>query len=179
MKQVYTIMLLVLLFSISAGCSKGEPVQEGKEKSFSSEKEAVEHFLDEHPGSDVESIVTTVGEKLWVTRSANHAYSIFGMKEERGNYAVVRISAQLSLHNTIGGKAEVTSPQGTDYTVSFVKKGKRDELAGAVTASYFTIFNGGAEAAVHEGHVLDTQDPHRGESAVQSSVAIQMKESAK
>lgn len=130
----------------------------------------------EHPGSDVESIVTTVGEKLWLTRSAHHVYSIFGMEENRDRYAVVRISARLSLHNTTGGGVEVTSPQGTDYTVLFAKKGKWEERAGVGTASYFSILNGGAGAAVHKHHTLDGEEHAPPESAVQSSETIQMRE---
>ncbi|WP_027953744.1 hypothetical protein [Halobacillus kuroshimensis] len=173
MKQVVVLLFFFLFFGLASGCSQGESVEKEEEITFATDAQAEAYFLDDHAESDVEAMLTTSGEKLWIVRSGNHTYSIFGLKERKEEYAIVRVSAQLSLHNTIGGGMEVSSPHGTDYTVLLVKKERRKDLAGPVTVTYLPIFNGEAEAAVHNGHILDAEDAHSGESAVESSETIQ------
>ncbi|MYL18679.1 hypothetical protein GLW04_02190 [Halobacillus litoralis] len=42
MKQISSILFIVLLFGLTAGCSQGQAVQDEEEESYSSETEAVE-----------------------------------------------------------------------------------------------------------------------------------------
>ncbi|WP_281657741.1 hypothetical protein [Halobacillus sp. Cin3] len=89
-----------LFFGLSSGCSQGERVEKDEEITFATDAQAEAYFLDEHAESDVEVMLTTSGEKVWIVRAGNHTYSIFGLKERKEEYAIVRVSAQLSLHNT-------------------------------------------------------------------------------
>ncbi|SDJ13337.1 hypothetical protein [Salimicrobium halophilum] len=160
------VILAVLTISVLVSCQKGE-TDVIEDETFPTEKEAIHHFLDENPRSDVERIDTTDKEEVFLVRSGNDQYSLFGMKAAKKEYSIVKLTATLSLHNTAWGAGEMTTAKGKDYTFLIGKKGKQAELDPAKKAYIFSdVYAGDGKVSLNKGHLLEEDK----DSAVPESV---------
>ncbi|WP_181347890.1 hypothetical protein [Thalassobacillus sp. CUG 92003] len=151
-------LTIILLLGIIAGCQNDQAYTTA-EQNFSTKQEALDFFLqEEHPNDDVEMVSTTAGEELLILRSGKDQYSLYELAEQDQRYAVEKLSATLSLHNTSGGGFEFTSLHGNDYGF-YVAKQK--EGIGADTQypyEFEPVFSGHHYVALRKGHESEEND---------------------
>ncbi|MBU8907476.1 hypothetical protein [Desertibacillus haloalkaliphilus] len=131
----------------------------------------------------MEYIETTDDDEIFIVRSGNHQYSVYGIEHTNEGFLVVKLTATLSLHNTIGGSGEFTTTNGNDYTFLVVKKGKIDQLDYNTRSNYaalpiysgdaaLPIYSGDAELALNKGHIIEKDGSMLPENAIQSTETI-------
>lgn len=141
-------ILTLFIISTLAACNNSDAVTD--KPTFSTKEESINRFLEENPQSDVEYIKTIDDDKVFVVRSGNHQYSVYEMKNSGDGYLVDKLTATLSLHNTIAGSAEFTTAEGNEYTFLVVKKGEVNELMESVAREnkFTPIFSDTAELSL-------------------------------
>ena len=171
----YLILLPFLVIATLAGCSTDEFSHSATDQTFPTKEEAINQFLQENPRSDVEYIKTTDDDEIFIVRSGNHQYSVYGMKHANQGFLVVKLTATLSLHNTIAGSGEFTTTNGNDYTFLVVKKDKVDELDYDTRRKYTIspIYSGDAGIAINKGHIIENDDSTLHESVIQLTETLQ------
>lgn len=174
MKWRYLVLLTFLVFAALAGCSKDGINNSTISKTFPTEEDARNNFLIKNPRSDVEYIKTTDNDELFIVRSGNNQYSTYGMDSSNEGFSVVKLTATISLHNTIAGNNEFTTPKGNDYTFLVVKEDKIAELNYNTKRKYkvLPIYSGDADLAINKGHIIDNDNSDLPESVIQSTKTI-------
>lgn len=122
----------------------------------------------------MEYINTTDDDEIFIVRADNHRYSVYELKSTNKSFLVVKLSATLSLHNTIAGSGEVTTTNGNDYTFLVVKKGKKDELDYDTRrkSTVLPIYSGDVEIALKKGHTLGNNDTSPNLNVIQTTETI-------
>ena len=145
---------------------------------FSTKEAAINHFLAENPWSDVELIKTTEGEDLFIVRYGNHQYSLYGMVVEKERYRIEKLTAAISLHNTVAGSLEFTSPDGSDYTFIVAKQGQTDNLdyMQRTRYEYVPVFAGEAQASLNKGHLTSQDNAASAVNVIQLTATLAVRE---
>ncbi|MRG85910.1 hypothetical protein [Salinibacillus xinjiangensis] len=146
-------VLLVIFLTFLVGCESQD--YNAEQDVFQTKEAAIKHFLDEFPRSDIEHVKTTDDDELFIVRSGNHQYDVYGMENEHNRYSIVKLTATLSLHNTIAGSAEFHTPMGNDYTYLVVKQNNHDKLPHDTRTKFemSPILSGDAELSLNQGHI--------------------------
>ncbi|QAS51387.1 hypothetical protein [Halobacillus litoralis] len=173
MRFYFYSLLLFLYLVMVAGCTSNQTSSIDKE-SFPTEKEAFTHFIQkEKATADVEKVQTLEGDELYVVRSGNHQYGVYGMAKLDDRYSLKKLTATMSLHNTISGGFEFTSSTGKEYTMLAAKQLEGLDYSTTLHNEFHKIFSEDAHIAISKGHTLGQSVNERDESVIQTTETVQ------
>lgn len=154
--------LFVVIFLLIGGCSESSLNFNEDIEHFSTEDEALEHFIEnERIKGNVDLVTTTKSESLLVTQSSQNTYFVGElMKDDEGVFAT-RISAKV--HMEVGAAWELITIGGNKYTIFFEKDNEKPYL--------INLSNGDYYISIVEGHTL-SKDPLNVTNAIKEIVAI-------
>jgi len=137
--------LLVMILLLVGGCSEDFSGNMDEIKYFSTQEEALEHFMDiNNIEGNIELVTTTKNELLLVTQRSQDIYFVGEIKENDEGLYAKKISHDVQIG--IGASWELITVDGNEYTIYFETTNEKPNLIKLSNDEYFI--------SVVEGHTL-------------------------
>lgn len=133
----------MILLLLTGSCS--EKFKKDDIEYFSTQEEALEHFIDnENIKGHIDLITTKKHELLLVTESSQNTYFVGELKEDSEGVYAVRISDSVLME--IGASWELITVDRNEYTIFFEKTNEKPYLIKLSNDEYFI--------SIVEGHTI-------------------------
>ena len=144
------LILFVLILLLIGSCSENFSNNKDDIEIFSTQEEALDHFIDnENIEGNIELVTTTNNELLLVVERSKNIYFVGELKEDDKGMFALKISADVNMDESAGGGAwELVTLDGNEYTIYFEKTNERPYpyLINLSNDEYFV--------SIVEGHTL-------------------------
>ncbi|WP_368505179.1 hypothetical protein AB3N04_05915 [Alkalihalophilus sp. As8PL] len=152
-------MVAIISILTIVGCSESDPIlNDSQTETFSTQENALEDFADGVRGG-IMLVNTTQGEQLLVANSTQRIYFISELLNKDGEYAVVKLSNDVSLNGVPGAGWQFSSAENNKYTVKLTNEKENN---------FIQIPGKQLFLSIEQGHNL-SKTPASGGNAIEST----------
>ncbi|MEW9053845.1 MAG: hypothetical protein AB2392_21990 [Neobacillus sp.] len=133
--------MFVITLLLIGGCSKISSKNKDEVEHFSTQVEALEHFIEfENIKGNIDLVTTTNSEILLVTHASEDTYFVGELKEDDEGFYAAKISASVRLG--IGAAWELNTIESNEYTIFFDTNNEPNFIKFSNEEYFFSIVEG-------------------------------------